>query len=69
MTHVLVQMNESYMTQYLEEKKLSQDQEVSGSTRTEEEELLVASKKIQCQVFENQRKENISWENASLQNR
>ena len=53
MNHVLVQMNESYMTQYLEEKKLSQDQEVSGTTRTEEEELLVASKKIQCQVFEN----------------
>ena len=66
MNHVLVQMNESYMTQYLEEKKLSQDQEVSGTTRTEEEELLVASKKIQCQVFENQGKENISWENASL---
>ena len=66
MNHVLVQMNESYMTQYLEEKKLSQDQEVSGTTRTEEEELLVASKKIQCQVFENQGKENIIWENASL---
>ena len=66
MNHVLVQMNESYMTQYLEEKKLSQDQEVSGTTRTEEEELLVASKKIQCQVFENQGKENISWDNASL---
>ena len=66
MNHVLVQMNESYMTQYLEEKKLSQDQEVLETTRTEEEELLVASKKIQCQVFDNQGKENISWENASL---